>query len=177
MSQLAKPSDLALLVGVPATNGKLLLALTRASDRFEGAVRYAIQKVTDDKIDLSGDGGRTLLLPAIPVVGTPTVSENGTPITDFQIGRRHGVMRRAAGWRDGLDNYHVTYTHGYDEVPGDIVDAVLEQAEATYRLLVGVANVGSGSESIGYFASVTTGVTQRWTEAVERYQIGTADRA
>lgn len=177
MSQLAKPSDLALLVGVPPENAKLLLALTRASDRFEGAVGYPVAKVDNDEVDLAGDGGQTLLLPALPVVGTPTVQIDGTAVTDFQVGRRFGVMRRAAGWPDGLDNIRVTYTHGYDEIPGDIVDAVLEQAESTYRVLVGVANVGSGSEQIGYFATVTTGVTQRWTDTVERYQIGTADRA
>lgn len=177
MSQLAQPSDLALLVGVPETNGKLRLALTRASDRFEGSVGYPIRKVEGDEIDLAGDGGTTLLLPARPVIGTPTVSIDGTPVTDFQISRRFGVMRRADGWPEGLDNVHVVYDHGFEVVPGDIVDAVLEQAEATFRLLVGVANVGAGSEQIGYFASVTTGVTQRWTETVERYQIGTADRA
>lgn len=176
MAQLASPDDLGLIVGRPATDPKVLLALRRASDRFEGEIGYAVA-LTTETVSLAGDGSRALLLPAVPVVGQVAVAISGLPVLDFQTAGRAGVLRRDSGWPDGLDNIVVTYTHGWDKVPGDIADAVLEQAESTYRLLVGVANVQSGSESIGYFASVTTGVTQRWTDTVERYQLRSGDRA
>ena len=48
MAQLASPSDLGLIVGKPATDPKVLLSLTRASDRFEGEIGYPVLLVKDD---------------------------------------------------------------------------------------------------------------------------------
>lgn len=177
MAQLAKPSDLATRLGVAASDPGLLLALQRASDRFEGEVGYPILKVEDDVVHLSGDGTRTLLLPAVPVVGEVTVVIGGSPVTDFEVARRAGILRRDARWPDGLENIEVTYTHGWDSVPGDIADAVLEQAEATYWVLPSVANVAAGSEQMAFFATAASGVTQRWSDAVARYELRHGDRS
>lgn len=121
-------------------------------------------------VHLSGDGGRTLLLPSRPVIGTPVITIDGVPVTDWQVGRAAGILQRAGGWPRGLDNVQVTYRSGFEKVPGDVEDAVLEQAEATYRVLPGVAAHASGSESRSYLASAA-GVTQRWADTVARYAI------
>lgn len=172
MAMLASPSDLALLVGAPSPDDpKILLALRRASDRFEGEIGYPVERVTDAMVDVSGSGGERLFLPGRPIIGTPVVTIDGEPAGDFTTNRRVGFLRRAACWPEGEDNITVVFTHGWepDQIPGDITDAVLDQAEEQYRALPGVATVAAGAESIT-FSKV--GVTQRWSEAVERYRWG-----
>lgn len=170
LSTLASASDLATILGTTAGDPNVILAIRRASDRFEGAIGYPVGLVEDDEIQLAGDGSRVLLLPSCPIIGTPVVAVDGEAVTDFEVGRKAGVLRRKAGWPDGLDNIVVTYTHGWTVVPGDIADAVLEMAEIDSRPH-GVASVASGSESIGIAVTIQTGVTQRWSDAVEKYRL------
>lgn len=168
---LADPADLALKLGVPADDARLLLALRRAGDRFEGAIGYPVRLVTDDVEHVSGDGTDTLLLRCRPIVGQPAVKVDGVAVTDFSVGRHSGILRRKnrACWPDDLDNVEVTYSHGWDQVPGDIQDAVLEQAETQYLTVVAYQSRSAGSESVTYSALAAVGVTQRWTDAVNRY--------
>lgn len=172
MQYLAKIQDLAALVGVPTSDPKLVLALKRASDRFEDRVDYSIRLVENDVVLLSGRGTPILLLPARYTVGTPTIKVNGEPVTDFQIARDSGILHRSCGWPRGLDNVEVTYTHGFaeGEVPGGIQDAVLEQAETNYHVIVGFQSRAAGSESVTYSALAAVGVTQRWTDMVDKYE-------
>lgn len=178
---LASATDLATKLGVAETDGKLLLALRRASDRFVGAVHHPVVKIEDDTIELDGNGSYSLLLPAAPVIGTPVVVVDGVAVlykTDYSLSRSKGILRRrGAVWPDDLGNIEVTYSHGYDPVPGDIQDAVLEQAELQYQLLAGVAQMSLSGESFAFGAQSTVGVTQRWAEAVERYQLNRGDRS
>jgi hypothetical protein len=175
---LADEDDLATKLGVPATDGKLQLALKRASDRFRGAVGHPVTQVEDDIIELDGNGSHSLLLPAAPIIGTPVVTVDGAAVTDFSVSRSRGMLRRrGCVWPDDLGNIEVTYTHGYDQIPGDIEDAVLEQAELQFQILAGVAQMSLGSESFAFGAQATVGTTQRWSDAVARYQIGRGDRS
>lgn len=166
---LASPSDLALLVGAPSNDPKVELALRRASSRFEGEIGYPVLLVTDDEVQVSGGGGQRLFLPARPIVGTPSVTIGGELVTDFEVNHRVGFLRRGCTWPVGEDNVTVVFTHGWATVPGDIEDAVLEQAEEQFRVLAGVASVAAGAESLT-FSKV--GVTQRWTDTVARYLSG-----
>ncbi|XBH21608.1 hypothetical protein V5R04_15590 [Jonesiaceae bacterium BS-20] len=168
---LAHPADLAVKTGTPATDPRLLLALQRAGDRFEGKISYKINLVTDDVVLLSGDGSRHLFLPARPVVGTPTVKIAGTPTTAFEVARNNSILRHATGWPDGLDNIEVTFSHGWEIPPADIQDAVLEQAETIFLVTVGIQSRTAGSESITTSALAAIGVTQKWTDAVEKYAL------
>ncbi|MGY4859511.1 hypothetical protein [Cryobacterium sp. AP23] len=168
---LASVADLATLTGKPATDAKLLLALKRASARFRGAVGHPVSRVSDDVVLLDGDGSRALLLPAAPVIGTTAVEIDGVPITDYRTSAARGILRRPAGWPDDLGNVQVTYSHGYDQVPGDIEDAVLEQAELQYKVLAGVQQASLGAQSVTFGVQASVGVTQRWAECVARYQL------
>ncbi|ANC31434.1 hypothetical protein [Isoptericola dokdonensis] len=168
---LARPDDVALLVGAASNDGKVQLALRRASARFEGEIGYSVERVVDDQVKVSGSGGTRLFLPGRPVVGDPVVTIAGEPVDDFEVNRAVGFLRRAAGWPDGEDNIDVTFTHGWpeDNIPGDIEDAVLEQAEAQYRAIAGVASATAGQESVTF---TKAGVSQGWTDTVERYAWG-----
>lgn len=119
---------------------------------------------------LNGDGTDTLHLPAAPFT-TITVKVDGVTVTDYQPARRSGLLRRAAGWPDGLENIEVTFTHGYTEIPGDIVDAVLEQAQTQALTIAAVQQQGMGPASVTYGKEATIGVTSKWSEAVEKYKL------
>lgn len=174
---LADADDLATLCGVPATDAKLTLALRRASARFRGAVKRPISLTTDDQVWLDGDGTNTLLLPSAPIVGTPTVLVAGVAFTDFSVSPNNGVLRAKTCWPDDLGNIQVTYTHGWSEVPEDIADAVLEQAELQYQVLAGISQMTLGPQSFTFGAQATVGVTQRWAECVARYRLYRGDRS
>ncbi len=173
---LATVEQLATLTGLPTTSPKLLLALDRASNRFRDAVGHPVHLVTDDVIWLDGDGTDTLLLPAAPFT-TISVEVDGAPVTDYKPARRSGILRRAGGWPDGLENIEVTYTHGYATIPGGIVDAVLEQAEMQAMVAGYVESEAAINQSVKYGQQATVGVTQRWTDAVEKYSLGRGDRS
>ena len=173
---LASVEDLAVIVKRPSTDALLPLAIRRASDRFRGAVHHPVHKVTDDVTYISGDGSRTLLLPAAPVVGSVAIvvtDLDGITTLDpskYQVGRRNGIITRTDnhGFPVGLENIEVTYTHGYDPIPGEISDVVLDQAAAIATTLAHVQQESGGSQS----ASYRTGVSQNWTDMVTKYSLG-----
>lgn len=165
---------------MPASNPKLALALSRASNRFRDAVGYPVHQVTDEVILLDGDGTTALHLPAAPVQ-TIAVSLDGVPLVErvgFQISRRNGVLRRIGGvWPDGLENIEITYSHGWATIPGGIMDAVLEQGQVQATILAGVQTQSAGPYGVTYGAQATVGVTQKWTDAVAKYSLGSGDRS
>lgn len=180
MVELARREDLALRLKASKDDPDLVLSLTRASARFEGEIGYPVMQVRDEVVYLHGRGTRVLHLPAVPIAGDLVVKVDGTviPATGYAVGRSDGILeRRDRPWPRGLDNVEVTYTHGYESVPGDIADAVLEQAEAIHRVLPAVASAAAGRENISFFATASSGVTQRWSDAVKRYSLSGGDDA
>lgn len=167
---LAAATDLSLLTKWPATSPALLLALERASNRFRDEVGYPVHLVTDDVVLLNGRGGEILLLPAAPCTDL-TVEVDGAVITDYECDHRNGVLYRAARWPRGYSNIEVTFTHGWDPVPGGIQDAVLEQAAIGVLVPSGVQSESTGTQSITWGHQATTGVTEKWAAAVARYRL------
>ncbi|MEV6226850.1 hypothetical protein AB0L88_03015 [Saccharopolyspora shandongensis] len=172
---LADPAILARLTGLPVDDPDLLDALTRASERFRGAVGHPVTAVERDDIVVDGDGSRSLLLPAVPVTAVHSVEVDGKPVTGYQWSRT-GALRSADCWPDRLGAVRIVYDHGYPsgEVPGDIADAVLEQAQMILDQTPGVASMSTGGVSVSY---LRVGVTEAWSKAVERHQIGRGDAA
>lgn len=173
---LATPEQLATLTKLPAASPTLLLALERASNRFRGEVGHPVHQVVGDTIWLDGDGTDTLLLPAAPFT-TITVEVDGAVVTDFKPARRSGILRRPSGWPDGLENIEIVYTHGYETIPGDIVDAVLEQAQTQLFAMPAISSQGIGPGNVSYEKAATVGVTQRWADTVARYSLNGGDRS
>lgn len=173
---LGSVDDLATHTRLPADSDRLKLAMRRATDRFIGEVGHPLLLVEDDTVELDGNGMHILHLPAAPVKGRPTVVVDGEEIDDFQISRRHGILRRTRGrWPHGLGNVEVTYSHGYKDVPGDVSDAVLEHAATIATSLAHVQQESAGSNSVGFGTTAAVGVTQKWADAVERYRLNTGD--
>lgn len=176
---LADPQELAVSLGVPATDQKLLWALNAASRRFRGAVRHPVSLVTGDAITLDGNGRESVLLPAAPVLDVSSVKLDGAPLavgTDCDWSA-DGFLRRLGGvWPDQLRCIEVVYDHGYAVIPEDIAEVVIDQARALYRIEPGVASKTVGAQSVAFGMQASIGVTAQWTAAVERYQLNRGDR-
>lgn len=169
----ASLTDLQTLIGDDKPDPKLALALRRASDRFIGLIGWDPHYVENDTITLNGSGRETLFLPYLHVVGAVTVQVDGQPVTDYVTGPAAGILRRTnfKAWPDSLSNITVTCSHGYKDLPGDMQDAVLEQAESQYRTLIGVSSYSVGGRSITFGAASTVGTTQKWADVAHKYSL------
>ncbi|MFF8879606.1 mobile element protein [Streptomyces flaveolus] len=177
---LADPARLAAWLPVSAEDPKLLEALRAASSRFVGAVRHPVRLVENDTVTLYGDGTDRLLLPAAPVVSVVSVDLDGDPLalgTGYRIRRDVGILRRCGGVWPDWGEVTVTYSHGYDPIPDEIEEVVIDQARTIYRVQPGVQTVQAGGESITYGAQAAIGVTSQWSEAVAAYRLNRGDRA
>ena len=176
---LADPAELAASLGVPASDPKLLWALNAASRRFRGAVRHPVSAVTGDTVVLDGNGRESVLLPAAPVTDVSSLTLDGTPLADgadFEWSA-DGFLRSLGGcWPARLRCIRVVYDHGFDLVPEDIAEVVIDQARALYRIKPGVASKTVGAQSVAFGTQASIGVTAQWTAAVERYQLNRGDR-
>lgn len=172
---LADPSDLATRSGLAVNDPRLIDALKRLSARFRGETNNHVTLVEDDVYHASGRGRSDLPLPQAPIVGDVEVRIGGklVPASDYQVGRRAGVLRHNHRWPDGLENIEVTYSHGHATVPPDIQDAVLEMAEAFLNFSAGVELVETGDERVKIANSlINGGATGAWSAAVAKYTLG-----
>ncbi|MEO3978775.1 hypothetical protein [Streptomyces sp. CAU 1734] len=149
---LASPGDVA-AAGGSGTSQEIDLALRRASARVRKYTRQTITFVAGDTVELAG-GERVLRLPQYPLVvdsGNPlTVVETADfggiewfALEGRDFSRLGNELTRGYPWQEptrlmgwpwtrvrGLwaPKVRVTYSHGYTEVPEDIVDVVLDLA-------------------------------------------------
>ena len=177
---LADPAELAVWLGVPETDQKLITALNAASRRFRGAVRHPVSFVAGDSLTLDGTGTESLLLPAAPVVAVDSVSLDGEALTldtDYSWSS-DGFLRRLAGyWPDRLRCIEVVYSHGWNPVPDDIQEVVIDQAQAIYAVQPGVQQKTVGSQSVTFGVQAAAGVTSQWAAMVDKYRLNAGDRA
>lgn len=84
----------------------------------EAASGAAISKVTST-VSLYGRASQFLDIPGGPLHEVVEVVREGQPLDDFKL--RDGKLWRKAGWGNIEDDITVTFTHGWDPVPADIV--------------------------------------------------------
>lgn len=135
-------------------------ALTAASAAIRNYTKQTIEQVADDEVTFDGKGGARLYLPQLPVVSVSKVVEDGETLvdgTDYKLGA-YGILHRLEGneWAEGLQNITVTYTHGYETIPDDIVDVCTRAAARAYQLGLRSAEdagvPGVASKQLGDFA-------------------------
>lgn len=74
-----------------------------------------------ETVKVEGDGGRVLLLPSLHVTDVTEVrDEDAGAVTSYKW-RENGVMR---GWWRCENLYAVDITHGYDEMPAELVEVI-----------------------------------------------------
>lgn len=172
---LASTEELSTWLGVPPDNDQLIAALNAASNRFRGAVRHPVTRVRGDVARLDGYGTTTLLLPCAPVVDVASVEVNGTPTEDYEWSEM-GALYRQQGWPRKYRSVQVTYDHGYDLVPGEIAEVVIDQARSLYRVHPGISSVTTSVESLSFGTAASVGVTAQWSAVVEAYRLNRGER-
>lgn len=157
------------------------LALSRASARVRRHTGQDISFVSQETVELPG-GGQVLALPERPavvdgsnpltVVELPGIGDTEVPAvegTDFrrlgnELTRGHDLYwrTRTGGWPWNrtlgvwAPRVRVTYSHGYTDVPGDIVDIVLDLATMNMTNPSGLRSVSIDDYS-QTFATETVG--------------------
>lgn len=142
----------------------VIMAATELVERHR-PIRRQTRTVT-----LSGGRG-ALLLPWKPIISL-TVTEDGTPVTDFIVSDASVLYRGADGsgvWAAGVGNITVTAVVGYAEPPRLAVEACLEQVRHMWEARRGGANRGGrfGGAEDGYVPGAAHFVTYRVAEMLD----------
>jgi hypothetical protein len=107
-----------------------------ASAAVRDAAGVPISRTTST-VNLFGDGGQWLRLPGPPVVSVASVDMDGVTVDVGEYALVDGFLFRVCGWEASGSlplPFVVTYTHGYAEVPADVVDLVARMAGAAIKL-------------------------------------------
>lgn len=144
-------------------------AILEASVAIQNYCRQQIEKLEDDEITLDLAGGTRLFLPELPIVELSSVIEDGEVLVetdDYQLGQ-HGILHRIGqDWVKGIHIVTITYTHGYEPIPGDVVAICTRAAARAYQAglksaetgaVPGVTAIGLGDFSVSYGAEAGGG--------------------
>ncbi|MFC8009152.1 mobile element protein [Streptomyces cinereoruber] len=174
---LASPVELSEILGRPADDGKLLFALRAATRRFRGAVGHPVTLVEGDTVTLDGNGRESILLPVWPTTLVTSVHLDGVLLVDGTdyAWSHDGILRRLGYhvWPRRLRCLSVVYSHGWAEIPEDIVEVVLDQARVMDTVKPGVQSKAVGGQSVTFGAQAAIGVTDQWAKAVARHKVRT----
>ena len=152
-----------------------LQALEMASDLIRGYTRQTISLVADDVEVHDGAGHSVLLLRELPVVTVSTVTVDDEPVDDWYASEA-GVLRRTGGEFWPLnEKVAVTYTHGWAEIPGDIVAVTLQLATRGVNNPAGIQREQIGQYAVTYtggqVAGGTVGLTSGEKLILDRYRM------
>lgn len=179
---LVSPEDVAAILSVEPTDALLLTACARASARFEAAVGYPIAYQEDATYYLTPRRFDTVFAPVAPIheIFSLTDRLSGLELDYLFFDSESGAIipdpDSRVQWPYGFKTVEMIATTGFEEIPYDIIDAVTEQAIAVYSAPdTTVQQMSQGSRSVSFSSKGALGVTQRWTDAVERYRRVVAD--
>lgn len=166
---LATVADLAAILGrtfTPAQETQAQALLDQASSIVRAYVRQDItQATTTDTFTMRRADpvlhrcGGVVTLPQRPVVAVTSVKVDGTATSDWwQDGNE--LLVRAWTWSNPPEanrppQVEVTYTHGWDPVPGDIAAIVLQAANRVIVNPSGIRSETVGGESVTYLIPAT----------------------
>jgi hypothetical protein len=164
LPSLVTVADLAARLGRTLTSAQELQAqalLDDASSVVRAYVRQDITRATTTDVftmrradPLLHRCGGVVTLPQRPVVDVASVSVNGTATADWwQEGDE--ILVRAWAWDQPPAAHRapqvtVTYTHGWDPVPGDIQAIVMQAANRVMVNPSGIRSETVGGESVTY---------------------------
>lgn len=145
----ASPASL----GVTATDDMITIAVAAASNILRRLANGQTISQLSETITLDGHGVRTIYLPEQPVTDVSAVSVDGTDwveCTDYAVDLPTGsvIAKAAQNYRFpyGPGRIQITYTHGYETVPDDVVQVVYRIAR---RLITSPDGAHISEESLG----------------------------
>ncbi len=140
---LATVADVQLLFGPfpDEETDKLAQLLAIASAAVRAFCHQVLSRVTGDVVSFPSSGTDVLVLGQRPVVEVARVEVGSVPAGAFTWDPT-GALRRVDGlpWGRRAERVRVTYTHGFDPIPADLVGLVA--AKVANALAAGVANPG-----------------------------------
>lgn len=167
---------------------RLQSLLDVASADFRRDTHQVISLVTDDVEIHDPYGAPIVLLKQLPVIDVSAIVVSGVPLSDVSgLWTADGVVRRTllrcpTPFPSAGRSVAVTYSHGFEEVPADIVDAIIERAldrgarkfgrvpaqttVGPFTVINGQANAGGG-----YGGAGGGGSTEKWADAVAAYKV------
>jgi len=116
----------------------------------------------DDELTLDGPGSQTLVLPSLRVTDIASVTEDGLPVDESAyVWSQSGIIRRSSStawpwgpvWTDVPRGLVVVLTHGYEEMPLDVL-AVIERVAARAVEVSGASQVLSQVGAVRYAVGV-----------------------
>ena len=140
-----------------------IFSATRALEEATAAIRnwcrQFISVVDDEEITIDTYGGTRIFLPELPVMSVSAVIENGitlTPGDDYALGQ-HGILHRIGrAWPVGIQTVTITYSHGYDPIPDDVIAIATRASSRAYQAGLRAADsdgvLGVSSKSLGDFS-------------------------
>jgi hypothetical protein len=108
-----------------------------------------VDLVEDDEINILGENQARLILPEYPIVEVSSVELDGIEldVLGYEVWD-YGIINRR--WSGRWWSYHtitVTYSHGWDPIPGDIKGVCLELASRMMTNSTGSQQISIGSYS------------------------------
>ncbi len=157
------------------------LALEVATAAIRREAHQTISLVDDDPVVLTGNWGGSLWLPERPVLDVTAVQvTNGrvdaaswltaeTLAVGSYVWARNGLLQRASGWWGGSEaSVLVTYSHGYETIPGDIRGLCLQVAGEVFESTGSLISMDSRDGVDGMRDATTRGMTDVLTTAAKR---------
>jgi hypothetical protein len=170
MADFATKEDVEAFLQIEISTAAQIASVNRALSEATAAIRnychQYLEKVEDEAITLDSAGGTRLFLPELPVIEVVSVVEDGETLAvddDYKLGQ-HGILHRIEQkWASGVQIITVTYSHGYETLPDDIVAVATRAAARGYQAGLRAADdeavVGVQAKSLGDY-SVSYGSEQ-----------------
>ena len=146
-------------------------AIIEATAAIRNYCKQYLELVEDDEHTFDVRPARwNLLLPELPVVEVSDVVEDGEALVvddDYELGGHGQLWRVGRRWAAGNQIVTVTYTHGYETIPDDVIAVCTRAAARAYQAglraehsggVPGIASKALGDFSVSYTAEGTEGV-------------------
>jgi hypothetical protein len=146
-------------------------ALEWATAAIQNYCNQWIWEVIDDQITMDCAAGvARLLLPELPVIEVGEVIEDGellTVNTDYKLGQWGILHRVGQNWAEGIQIIIITYSHGYYDIPDDIIAVCARAASRAYQAgltaeesagILGVASKTLGDWSVSFQSAAGGGI-------------------
>lgn len=145
-NDLVDASQLSYLPGAPFTEGEV----DAAAAAIITALEWHIAPERQDTVVF--DVGRCqsrLVLPTRKLVSVDEIRVNGDVVTGYEVSTRLAQVVKTSGfWKRGFGTVEVDMTHGYEEVPADLLPVIAATA-TSQRLLAVRAPVTENPAQVG----------------------------
>jgi hypothetical protein len=125
-----------------------------ATEMIRGYCNQHITLVEDDEVVLRSEGGKTVLLPELPVVDVTSVEYEDDAIvldTDYELWDNGIIRSLGTIWRYPLT---VVYSHGYATIPDDIRGICVDVVKRAFENPAGLQrdDLNTASQWLGFTA-------------------------